>query len=201
MARPEAPPAWYDDLDGSLAEAWRLLARGVVDRRSGFHTPMLASLGRDGRPRARVAVLRAADPARWTLRFHTDRRSEKYAELRADARIALTGYDAGAKIQLRVEGSASLHADDAIADAAWSGSRPMSRACYGVEPGPGQGLADGAAFALPGDEAGIADGRRNFCAVMIEVQSIEWLYLAIAGHRRALFRRGGGAVDAAWLVP
>lgn len=201
MARSEVLPDWYDSLDGSLAEAWRRLARGAADRRSGFHTPMVATLGHDDRPRARVVVLRAADPSLWSLRFHTDRRSEKFAELRADPRIGLTGYDAGAKIQIRIEGSASLHTGDSVADAAWSGSRDMSRACYGVVPGPGQGLSTGAGFALPEHAPEIAAGRENFCAVTIEVKSLEWLYLAIAGHRRALFRRDGASMDSTWLVP
>jgi hypothetical protein len=47
-----------------------------------------------------------------------------------------------------------------------------------------------------------ADGRERFCAVDIEVESLEWLYLAAHGHRRARFRRrGDGSVEAGWLVP
>jgi pyridoxamine 5'-phosphate oxidase len=201
MPKTEPVPGWYDDLVGTLAEAWRLLARGAADRRSGFHTPMAASLGRDGRPRARVIVLRGADPQTWTLRFHTDRRSEKFGELLADPRIALSGYDAGNKIQMRIEGRATLHTDDALADAAWLGSREMSRAVYGILPGPGQELVQANAFTLPGQSDEIAAGRSNFCAVTVQAETLEWLYLASSGHRRALFERRGRAVTSNWLSP
>lgn len=201
MPGAEPIPDWYDDLDGALAEAWRLLGRGVADRRSGFHTPMMATLGLDGRPRNRVVVLRAADALQWTLRFHTDRRSEKFRELAVDPRVALTGYDGGNKIQMRIEGRATLHTSDIVAEAAWTGSREFSRACYGVMPGPGTPLAQGDGFVQPVLSADIAAGRPQFCAVSVAVETLEWLYLARQGHRRALFSREGETVSRSWLVP
>jgi pyridoxamine 5'-phosphate oxidase len=68
-------PSFYDDLDGTLAEAWRLISRGVADRRSPFHHPVVATIGGDGAPQARTVILRACDPAAQRLRFHTDARS------------------------------------------------------------------------------------------------------------------------------
>ncbi|MFD0935936.1 pyridoxamine 5'-phosphate oxidase, partial [Methylobacterium trifolii] len=44
-------PAFYDDLDASLAELWRLLADGVGRNGSAFHTPALATVDGAGRPR------------------------------------------------------------------------------------------------------------------------------------------------------
>lgn len=201
MTKPERLPDWYDDLDGSLREAWRLMSRGVADRRSGFHTPMAATLGRDGRPRARIVVLRGADPHGWSLRFHTDTRSEKFSELIADPRISLTGYDPGSKIQIRIEGRAVLHTDSVVAEGAWLGSRQMSRSCYGVAPGPGLAIAESGAFALPDGAPAIESGRQNFSAVIVQAETLEWLYLASAGHRRAMFWRGGPGITSSWLVP
>jgi hypothetical protein len=194
-------PSHYDDLDEALAHSWGLWSRGVADRRSPFHSPTAASIGLDGRPRARVVILRACRPAIRELRFHTDRRSAKFAELAADPRIALTGYDHGAKIQIRAEGRAVLHTDGEIADAAWAGSRPFSRVCYGVQPGPGASMTLGGDFTLPADEAEIAAGRGNFCAVSIAVETFEWLYLAHDGHRRARFKFEAGGVEKTWLTP
>ncbi len=195
-------PSYYDDLAGTLAEAWRLLARGVADRRSPFHHPTLATIGLDGQPQARTVVLRACDGAGRRLRFHTDARSEKVGELTADVRASLHFYDSGAKIQLRLSGVATLHRDDPAAEAAWVGSRPMSRQCYGVAPGPGTEIGAGGDFNLPEitDEA-TAPGRANFTAVVIEATRLEWLYLAAAGHRRARFDWTGGELRAAWLAP
>ncbi|MGL4440774.1 MAG: pyridoxamine 5'-phosphate oxidase family protein [Bosea sp. (in: a-proteobacteria)] len=191
-------PTFYNDLAETRVQAWALLARGVADRRSPFHAPTVASLGLDGRPRARVVIMRACDVTKATLRFNTDRRTEKFAELSRDPRISLTGYDAGSKIQVRAEGVASLHTDDAVADTAWEASRQFSRICYGTVPAPGTLLGDGGGFSLPSEDAEIAAGRANFSTVVIKVRTLEWLYLAHAGHRRARFDVGG---EGMWLTP
>ncbi len=186
----------------AIAErAFALLAAGAASRHEPFHTPTLASTGLDGRPRLRTVVLRHVDMVLRTLRFHTDRRSDKAAELAADPRFALHGYDAPAKVQIRVEGRVTLHATDALADAAWNASRAMSRVCYGSQPGPGVEIAQAGAFALPHDDEAIEAGRRHFVAVVCAVERLEWLDLALAGHRRALFDWRAGAVQARWLVP
>lgn len=197
---PRPEPVFFNDLDETLAEAWRLLARGVADRRSPMHHPTVATIGVDGRPRLRTVVLRGVDAAERRLRFHTDLRSEKVTELRVEPGIALHAYDPRAKIQLRVEGRATIHSDDAVAEAAWAASRPMSRVCYGTSPAPGRPLAEASAFTLP-DETDTDGGRTNFAAVLITVTSIEWLYLAYGGHRRALFRFEPDGVERTWLVP
>jgi pyridoxine/pyridoxamine 5'-phosphate oxidase len=178
-----------------------LWSRGVADRRSPFHSPMVATVGLDGRPRARVVILRGCSQSERRVRFHTDMRSAKAAELLQNPFIALTGYDHGAKIQIRLEGRASLHREDALADAAWEGSRPFSRICYGVAPGPGTRIGEGGAFALPAGDDEIAGGRAHFCAVQVAVESLEWLYLAHSGHRRARYTFAGDAVTATWLAP
>ncbi len=193
-------PSFYNDLAETRAQAWALLARGVADRRSPFHAPTLATVGLDGRPRARVVILRACDSARAMLRFNTDRRTAKFAELAANPLVALTGYDAGAKIQIRIEGRASLHVDDAVADAAWASARPFSRICYGTAPAPGTMQEAAGDFSLPSEDAEIAAGRENFSAVVIEVEALEWLFLAHAGHRRARFG-GTSAAGGVWLTP
>jgi len=193
-------PAFYDDLDASFAELWRLLADGVVHGRSGFHLVSLATLAA-GRPRLRTVVLRAAEGEAGALRFHCDQRSDKAAELAADPACALTAYDAATKIQIRVEGVACLHTDDAVADAAWADSRPMSRVCYGTEPGPGTVLPTGDAYTLPGEAEAAITGRPSFCAVRVEAHHLDFLYLDRRGHRRAAWRRGEGGWQGAWLAP
>lgn len=195
-------PGHAGSLDAALAEAWRLLARGVADRRSPFHTICVANVDAAGAPSMRTVVLRGVDVPGRTLRFHTDRRSRKVADLVRDRRIALHGYDPGAKVQIRMSGLASVHAEDGVADAAWNGSRQFSRICYGVVPAPGDPIAAGGDFALPETEAEIAAGRANFAAVVVTVERLEWLYLAHSGHRRAAFAwDGAGKVQAGWLTP
>lgn len=200
MARAYQRPMFADDLDLTLQHAWASLVRGVRDRGSPFHTPTVATIAPDGRPRMRTVVLRQADPGQRLLRFHTDLRSGKIAEIERDSRVSLHGYDKGDKFQVRVEGAASIHSDDEIADQAWAGSRLMSRACYGTQPGPGVPLKNESDFSIPSEESEINAGRTNFSAVLIRVESIETLYLDHAGHRRALFTLGE-TVTSQWLTP
>jgi hypothetical protein len=190
-------PAPAGALEAALAEAFGLLARGVADRRCALHTPTLATLGADGAPNLRTVVLRGFDPATRLLRIHTDRRSAKAAELAADPRAMLHGYDAVAQVQIRIGGRAMLHLDDAVADAAWAGSREMSRMCYAAPHAPGTPVA--APPAAPDDAVA---GRANFAAVTLRADTLDWLHLAQAGHRRARFAwDAAGGLAATWLAP
>lgn len=194
-------PAFYDDLAGTHDALWRLLADGVAQGRSGFHLPALATLGPDGAPRLRTVVLREADPVAGTLRFHCDRRSHKAAEILANPACALTAYDAATKIQIRTEGRAILHADDALAEAAWAGSRAMSRVCYGSEPGPGTALPAGGDYTLPDEAVAETLGRPHFAAVVIRLTRLDVLYLDRRGHRRAAWWLSADGWQGSWLAP
>jgi pyridoxamine 5'-phosphate oxidase len=196
-------PPFYDDLDATLAEALRLIAAGVADRRSAFHHPTLGTVGRGAnQPRLRTMILRAFDPGARSLRFHTDLRSEKTAEIQMDGQVGVHFYDPEAKIQIRMDGWAQLHTHDSIADAAWAETRPFSRQVYGVEPEGGAQIAAGGAFTLPeATEAATDVGRKNFCAVVVDIVSLEWLFLASEGHRRALFDFVGDERKGQWLAP
>ncbi|GJE43038.1 pyridoxamine 5'-phosphate oxidase family protein [Methylobacterium soli] len=199
-ARAPLPP-FHDDLAAAWAELWRLLADGVARGRSAFHTPSLATLGEDGRPRVRTVVLRAADPEAALLRIHCDRRSDKAREVLARAPCALHAYDPESKVQIRIEGRASLHAEDDVAEAAWAASQPMSRVCYAITPAPGTALARGGAYAQPDPEAALVLGRPNFCALRLRAERLDFLYLDRRGHRRAGWTRGAGGWSGTWLAP
>ena len=193
-------PAFYDDLDATFAELWRFLAEGAAQGRSGFHLPVLATLGAEG-PRLRTVVLRAADAESGTLRFHCDRRSDKAAEIRVNPACALAAYDAESKIQIRIEGRATLHVDDAVAEAAWAGSRAMSRVCYGADPAPGTTLPTGGAYTLPDEATAATLGRPHFAAVSVRAAHLDFLYLDRRGHRRAAWTRGPGDWAGGWIAP
>lgn len=181
----------------ALAMALDALARGAADRHSPWHTPTLATLSLDGGPSLRTVVLRGFDPAKRDLAVHTDRRSAKCAELAADPHVMLQGYDATTRMQLRLAGRATLHLDDSIADAAWAASRKTSRMTYATAWAPGTALP--APPAAPDDPRG---GREHFAALMLRVDSLDWLLLDPAGHLRARFEwAADGGLAATWLAP
>lgn len=202
VAQHRVLPGYYNDLEGSLDYAWAMMVRGSADRRSGFHTPAVATVDEAGEPAQRVMVLRAADPVARTLRLHTDVRSQKFTHIGRQPRVSVLFYDAHAKLQLRIGAGGHLHTGDEVAHAAWASSRPQGRLCYE------QGLAPGALVAaplpaLPVDQrfAAADDGWKNFAVLLAHVDRIEWLYLAIEGHRRARWDRRDGEWQGTWLAP
>lgn len=194
---PNTEPGQADDtLDLCRADAFRLLARGAADRRSPMHTPVLASVDGDGAPALRTVVLRAWDPAARVLRVHTDLRSPKVAELRARPRAALLAYDPGQRVQLRLSGTVSLHAGDAVAASAWAESRPASRTCYAAAHAPGAEVHAPAPAPTDTDA-----GWPNFVAICLRLEVLDYLSLAHSGHRRARFDWRDGALVGRWVAP
>jgi pyridoxamine 5'-phosphate oxidase len=194
-------PPFHNDLQLSLAHAWAMLARGVADRRSAFHTPTLATVDADGVPQARTVILRGCDVPGRMVRIHTDRRSSKVSEIRREPRVGLHFYDAGQKIQLRLAGRATLHTSDDVAATAWASARPMSRVIYGQTLAQGVEVDTPATGTAPVVPDGSVLGYENFLIIRIEVQAIEWLYLGHQGHRRARFAWRNGERSAQWLAP
>lgn len=189
----------------TLDTVWLLLAAGAADRRSPVHTPVVANMGLDDAPDARVMVLRAADRAAATLRFHTDLRSPKCHRLDGQ-RAIVVAYHPGEAIQLRLAGTARIVTEGATIDAVWAAASPFARRAYLVEAAPGNALAaagSGLPAGLDGrapDAAELLAARPNFALVMVELTAIDFLHLASGGHRRARFTM---AEDwrGCWVVP
>ena len=116
-------------------------------------------------------------------------------------------YDPDVRIQLRVRTRATVHHDDAVADARWLASSLSSRRCYlaphppGTElPGFDPNLPVEARSAVP-SEAVLEAGRRNFAAIVAAIESLESLHLDSTGHRRARFvYEQGRPVSGVWLA-
>lgn len=185
-------------LDEIRADAFQRLARGATHRRSPFREPVLATVDAQKRPGVRTIVLRGFDPATRLLTMHSDVRSAKVEEVRAEPHIMLHGWDARARVQLRVWARASLRLGEA-ARTDWARLHPRSRATYAVAPPPGTPLDDPAEAdrgCLPGSEAFL-----NFAVIEAVMDRLDWLHLARAGSRRAQFTWSGSMETASWMVP
>ena len=186
----------FDQLDDVLTDLTNRLIRAARDRKSPMHTPAVITSDVD----ARTMVLREFDREAWTLRFHTDTRAPKVAPIEADPRVAVLLYDKGAKIQIRVRGTAEILRDAPVTDAAWDAGSNFARRCYmGEGPGaasqtPTSGLPAELEGVEPSDEQ-LAPARANFAVLLVTLLELDWLYLAHTGHVRARFEPGP---DAAW---
>ena len=201
--------AFYNDLHLSLAEARRLIEAGADSRHAAAHHPVVATIGSDGSPSQRVMILRHVDWAERRLRFHTDARSTKMDDLANNSAASVLIYDPEPKIQLRLSGSAVVHREGASVDAAWRQATNFARRCYLAEQAPGMvveqptsGLPEWVEGRQP-DDAEIAPARDNFAVLLFTFHSLEWLYLANSGHRRARWQWDSAAADwcGNWLSP
>jgi pyridoxamine 5'-phosphate oxidase len=187
------------DLSAALENAWILLGQGVASRRHGFHHAAVATVGLTGLPRIRTVILRAADSQSGTLRFHTDVRSQKCRDLAANPNISIVFYDEPSRTQVRVEGLATLHTNDDLAETSWKAAQPMSRLTYGTMPAPGLVIDTPDAFSIPPPQSDVEWAREHFAVVKVQVQHLQWLYLRQGGQRCAVFDLSSGAMN--WTVP
>lgn len=185
-------------------DTWVRLVTGAVKSRNPFHTPCVATMDK-GEVSLRTVVLRKALAKERELRFHTDIRSPKWLELSLNPSISALFYDAGDRIQLLVKGQAELQYKNDLTAEAWKNTTSSSRRCYltlhspsSFTEIPNSGLSEDVEqenFSLEESEVGYS----NFGIVSIQVQSIDWLWLNHAGHRRALFDYTGGRFQ--WMIP
>lgn len=185
-------------LDEVRADAFHRLAGGAANRRSAFRAPALATVDGQGRPGVRTTVLRGFDPAARLLTFHSDVRTAKIEEIRAEPHVMLHTWDRRGQIQIRVWGRAYPRLGEA-ARAEWGRLHPGSRATYATAPTPGTPIDDPASAdrqRLPGSEAFL-----NFAVIEVVMDSLDWLHLARSGNRRARFTWLGREEAASWLVP
>ena len=192
------------NLEDLEKDCWLRLVNGAIKSRDPFHTPCVATID-SGEVNMRTVVLRKALPTLRELRFHTDTRSNKWKELAINNSISALFYDASSRVQLRVKGKAVLHFNNDVTAEAWTKTALSSRRCYLTNQSPSSFSAIPASgltekieqenFTLEESEV----GKEHFGIVAIQVQSIEWLWLHHAGHRRAYFNY---ALDSySWMIP
>lgn len=194
----------FETLDEIREDIKRRLIRAGKDRRAAMHTPVVGTADAD----VRVMVLREFESAQWTLRFHTDARSPKCVAVGEGGAVGVLFYDPGAKLQIRARGIGRVVRDGAKVDAAWAASSEYARRCYLAVAAPGAAV-DAATSGLPEAVEGVRPdaemllpARENFALLMVELQALDWLYLAHDGHRRARFSRGDGEEwQGCWAVP
>lgn len=183
-------------LSSLRAEAEGALEEGVRNRKSPWRCLSLATVGRDGDPELRNMVLRGFDPTDRKLRFHTDVRSAKWAQLEQRPIVSVLGYDQARQLQIRLRGVATCHHNDATAQAAWDKSHLMSRACYAAAHDPGTPV-DGP----PSAPAYCETGAQHFGALVARYAEMEVLKLSSGGHLRARFWWNDETYHETWLAP
>lgn len=204
---PELQALWETDRGAIRDLLFALLEQGAASRHSPLHTLTLATVTPAGLPAARTVVFRAIDAAQRTVRIHTDFRSPKVAELRAQPRAILLWYAPEWKLQLRMPARIAIHHQDAVTEAAWRETHVRSRRVYNTPNAPGLRAGTPLSDIAPQLEgqnptaANTAPGYANFAVLVAHFDTIEWLTLSSDGNRRGEFYWRDDAWHLEWLAP
>ena len=197
-------PAYYEDLGEIQNKYWAMLDDAVINRSSPVRIPVFICAHQD-EVDGRIVVLRKSDRKNNLLQFHTDFRSPKVDILQKNKKASLVFYDKEEKIQLRVKVECGVNNQNSIAEESWKKTRHISRRCYLTDSPPGTSsnsptsgmiskLED---FDYTKEQS--EEGYKNFTVIRCKIKSIEWLYLAAKGHRRAKFDFESNKDT--WLIP
>jgi len=197
-------PAYYEDLKEIKKKIWSMLDDAVTNRSSQFRIPVFIC-GNQKDFDGRIVVLRKSDQSNNLVQFHSDIRSDKIPKLKNNNNASMLFYDKEEKIQVRLKVECTINQDNETTKESWSKTGHISRKCYLVDNGPGtesskptSGLKpelDNFEFTMEQSE----EGYKNFTVIQCKIKTIEWLYLAAKGHRRARFELDNNKEY--WLVP
>ena len=199
-------PDYYNNLDKIYFKIWKILYSGLQNSNAPFHLPVFIC-GNKNKFDGRIVVLRGIDKEENKIWFHSDIRSIKIKILKTNSAGALLFYDKSEKVQLRISGNVKINYKNNTTKKAWKKTAHMSRQCYLGKKNPGSdfyiptsGLSkdiDHFKYSLKESE----EGYKNFCVIETFIKSIEWLYLAARGHRRAYFSLKNNSLKKKWLIP
>ena len=199
-------PNYYNNLDKVYLKIWELIKTGLKNRDAPFHIPVLIC-GNKNKFDGRIVVLRGVDEKEKKIWFHSDIRSNKVKLLNSNPEATLLFYDKNEKIQLRISGLTKINYQNDVTRISWGKTAHMSRQCYLGDKTPGtdstipaSGLSENVDnLKYSKEESEI--GYKNFCVIETFIKSIEWLYLAAKGHRRAYFSLKNNSLEKKWLIP
>ena len=202
---PKNKPDYYNDINKVYLKIWDLLKISLQNRDLPFHLPVFICSYKN-KSDGRIVVLRGVDEKEKKIWFHSDIRSNKIKILKFNPEANLLFYDKSEKIQLRISGNVKINYQNQITKKSWEKPAHLSRQCYLGDKSPGSndsaptsGLTnkiDNLKYTKEESEIGY----KNFCVVEVYIKSIEWLYLAAKGHRRAYFNITNDVLEKKWLI-
>ena len=197
-------PAYYENFSEIIKKIWLMLDDAITNRSSQFRIPTFIC-GDHSDFDGRIVVLRKSDKINNIVQFHSDIRSDKIEKLKKNSNASMLFYDKEEKIQVRLKVECKVNHNNDVTKESWSKTQHISRKCYLVHNGPGTESAtptsglkpelDNFEFTMEQSEKGY----KNFTVIQCKVKSIEWLYLAAKGHRRARFDLENNKNT--WLIP
>ena len=172
-----------ETLSAIRTAVWSELAAATRAKDHAWRTPVLATV-EGATADARVVILREVEVQHQRLRFYTDARAGKVAQMRIAPAGCLVMWSASLHWQVRCHVRLTLDVSGLAATSRWATIRLTPAADdYLSNLPPGAPLLD-----VPDGGSGSgAVPRAHFAVVSAEVERLDWLELAPTGNRRAIF--------------
>lgn len=175
-----------------LQKEWSFLNDGIQSAGHHYHSFIFSTI-RNNAPELRTVILRSVDENSSSIHFHSDIRSKKIVDIEKNNSVGALFYDSSRRIQLRIQGLASVESNNDKTKKVWQSMRNESKLCY---MGPFAPSSTMKSFLpnLPNNPLNKINqnddklGYSRFCRVKIVIKTIDWLQLHHKGHKRLLFK-------------
>ncbi len=188
---------FFSDLNKGESKIWDLLAQGVVNKKSKFHTPTLSTIN-GNEINSRTIILRKVDNKTKMLFFYSDSRSRKVLNIKQNNNVTVHLYEPRFKLQVQLYGNANIENKTKKTKDIWSSLRNFSKKNYLSVLSPGEKInnLDDIKYNADNEEAFY-----NFSLINFKVTKLECLQLSDIKNIRVEFIYSESSDKKYYMVP
>ena len=188
---------FFSDLDKGELKIWDLLAQGVVNKKSKFHTPTLSTVN-GNMINSRTIILRKVDNKTKMLFFYSDSRSRKVLNIIQNNNVTVHLYEPRFKLQVQLYGHAKIENNSEKTKNIWSSLNSFSKKNYLSALSPGEKIdsLDNLKYNTDNEEAFY-----NFSLIYFKISKLECLQLSNINNIRVEYIYTEGSDKKYYLVP
>ena len=188
---------FFSDLDKGELKIWDLLAQGVVNKKSKFHTPTLSTIN-GNMINSRTIILRKVDNKKKMLFFYSDSRSRKVLNIKQNNNVTVHLYEPRFKLQVQLYGHAKIENNSENTKNIWSNLNSFSKKNYlsALSPGEKINSLDNLKYNTDYEEAFY-----NFSLIYFKVSKLECLQLSDIKNIRVEFVYTESSNKKYYMVP
>ena len=188
---------FFSDLDKGELKIWDLLAQGVVNKKSKFHTPTLSTVN-GNMINSRTIILRKVDNKTKMLFFYSDSRSRKVLNIIQNNNVTVHLYEPRFKLQVQLYGHAKIENNSEKTKNIWSSLNSFSKKNYLSALSPGEKIdsLDNLKYNTDNEEA-----YSNLSLICFKVTKLECLQLSIIKNIRVEFVYTESSNKKYYIVP
>ena len=188
---------FFSDLDKGELKIWDLLAQGVVNKKSKFHTPTLSTMNGNA-INSRTIILRKVDNKTKMLFFYSDSRSRKVVNIKENNNVTVHLYEPRFKLQVQLYGYAHIENKTNKTKGIWNSLNNFSKKNYLSELSPGEKInsLDNLNYNADNKEAFY-----NFSLINFKVSKLECLQLSDIKNIRVAFVYTESSYNKYYMVP